>query len=623
MAIATVLSDRRSILVFALLGMLLNVLGLFAPPITDDFLQWAILTKSIEHTHQSGSLFGLFDLVTGTPENVQSMKASGRLLWSASEDLHLAFWRPLAELSHWLDYTLWPSSPALMRAHNLLWFGALVLLLGKFYRMLDRTPIQSHLATGIFAISSLHFFVIMWISARNQLMAACFCVLTLIAHHQWRAGQGRRHAVLACLSLALGLMCAEAALATAGYLFAYALIRDDTPSWRQRLLSLAPYFVLVITWRLMHVQLGFGSHASGSYIDPGLNARFLQALLHRLPALLFGEISGAGAGFTQGMSDTALTAYALITSALLIGLILLARRWRLWGDRTACFYAVGAVLALVPVCAINPTERVLLNSEIGMSGVLAAVFCRAFAPNRTPRDWLDRGAKWVAGAFVVVHMGLFPLATLVMPVVTDKTFASLSMAEALSLPSEQASPDAQFVVINPPVPFSLYYYPLVRSYFGQPNPGSIRALATGNNQALRLTVLDSRRLELSSDTAFSQAIMRDLVTRPFKVGDTTRMGDVDVLIKEVGKDGGPRRIQFTFATELKDQRLHFFLWDFPSYKRYELPPIGQTVAIAPTDLKAALKQSLQQAYKRDTQANAQPLAKPPVAPLTQPSKVKG
>ena len=37
-----------------------------------------------------------------------------------------AFFRPLSALTHYVDYTLWPDEPLLIRIHSLLWSAFLL-----------------------------------------------------------------------------------------------------------------------------------------------------------------------------------------------------------------------------------------------------------------------------------------------------------------------------------------------------------------------------------------------------------------------------------------------------------------------------------------------------------------
>lgn len=590
----SVFAHRRSIWLWALAGVMLNILCITTPPFTDDFLQWAILTDRLQLPDHPGTAFGLFDLVDGSPDLVQTMKASGRLLWCTSDNLHLAFWRPLTELTHWLDYRLWPHSPALMRIHSLLWYGALVLLLGRLYRLLDDQPrpTRSNLATLIFAVSSLHFFVIMWISARNQLIAACFLVMTLIAYHLWRNGRGNAYAWLAGLALSMGLLSAEAAIATMGYLAAYALTLDKAPNWRQRLVPLLPFVLIVLAWRLGHMALGFGSMGSGSYIEPGPNARFVYALAHRLPTLLMAELLGVGAGITQTMSLAAESAYAAGATAVMLLLAAVMAYFRMWSSKRVRFYALGALFALIPVCAINPADRLLLNSEIGMSAVLAALFHEVYTQRQGFRGWRAMGPKGVVALLVVIHLVVFPVATFVGPIVTDRTVSSSSISEPLSLPEEAANPAVHAILVNPPAPFLLYYYPLVRSYFGKTNPAAMQALANGGNQDIQLTVIDEHTLRVSSAKSFVQPISRDVLSQPFKVGDVTHMGDIAVEIMTVSSKGEPLTVHFHFPKPLSDPQWQFYVWREPGYARLQLPEPGQSIQMPSLDLRKVVAQRL-------------------------------
>jgi hypothetical protein len=195
----------------------------------DDFVHRTLLTGQVTHEHR-GSFFGLFTFVDGKAEHVQALKESGQVLWWAADHLRLSFWRPLTELTHWLDYQLWPQSPALMHAQSVLWYGLLIYLLGTFYRLLDPDPVRTGLATLMYAGSGLHLFAVAWLAARNQLVAGCFSLMTLIAFHHWRSGRSAVHGWLAAGALVLGLMSAEAAIATMGYLFAYVVAYEhDKP----------------------------------------------------------------------------------------------------------------------------------------------------------------------------------------------------------------------------------------------------------------------------------------------------------------------------------------------------------------------------------------------------------
>lgn len=72
--------------------------------------------------------------------------------WWAPDDLRVCLWRPVSAFTHWLDYQLFPDWPALMHAHNIAWFAALLFLLTIIYRKLIGTGWVAGLAALLFLL---------------------------------------------------------------------------------------------------------------------------------------------------------------------------------------------------------------------------------------------------------------------------------------------------------------------------------------------------------------------------------------------------------------------------------------------------------------------------------------
>src|SRR5208282_5617625 len=92
------------------------------------------------------------------PQCLSSMKSYGTLPWWTSDKLKLSLCRPVAALTHWLDYRLYPDSPALMHAHNIVWFAAVVFLLTMVYRKLMGTRGAAGLAALLFLLDGNTYF---------------------------------------------------------------------------------------------------------------------------------------------------------------------------------------------------------------------------------------------------------------------------------------------------------------------------------------------------------------------------------------------------------------------------------------------------------------------------------
>lgn len=572
------LSRRWSITLLALLGTLMVLPTLNTGLIGDDFMFRSRLTGQTIQSHP-GSFFGLFTFADGQTEHVQHLKDIGQIPWWAADNARMSFWRPLAELTHWLDYQLWPNSPAMMHVHSLLWYALLICLLGRLYRTLDPDFLRGGVATLIFSLSAVHLMTVIWLAARNQLMAACLLVITLQFFHQWRQGLGRRHGVFAMVSLVLGLLSAEAALATMAYLVAYAVAYEHGKSRMSRLVSLLPFVCIVIVWRLVYSQLGYGSAETGGYIDPAAAPlQFAHALLLRLPALLLSYLYGVTSSTLGSLTDAVKPMYALGATVAVAGSALVARYVGLWATPLARFHALGALLSLVPVCAAESNDRLLLNAEIGLSALLAMLFLHMMAHHRQYTGAGAKVAKLVVGTLMVVHLLVYPLATMGLAVVTPKVVRTLERDEPLSLPDIERGAQVNVILVNPPKALFVGYYPLVREHHGLRNADSTQALASGD-QLLTITVLSDRSIRMAAPDGFGEALSRDFRTYPFKAGDQVRAGRFTATVEDVTPYGKPKVVRFEFDTPLQSASWRFYQWGEAGYVPFTLPALGQTMTL--------------------------------------------
>lgn len=572
------LSRRWSILALALLGTLMVMPTLNVGLIGDDFMFKSRLTGHGIQSHP-GAFFGLFTFADGQPEHVQHLKDIGQVPWWSADNARLSFWRPLSELTHWLDYQLWPRSPAMMHVQSMLWYGLLVFLLGRLYRALDPHALRVGFATLIFAISPLHLMTVIWLAARNQLVAGCFILATIHGYHQWRQGQGLRHGVMALLSLVLGLLSAEAAVAAMAYLVAYALAYEHGKAWKGRLLALLPFMLVVVVWRGIYSHLGYGSAETGGYIDPGASpALFGQAVLLRLPSLLVAHLYGATSSTLGTLSESVQPLYALGAALAVLLAVGVGRYFGIWSRPLARFYGLGALLALVPVCAAQSSDRLLLNAEFGLSALLAMLFVSLITAHGRYPGKLALAAKAFVVLLMAVHLVIYPLATLSLGAITPSMMRTLERDEPLSLPDEGAEPAFNVILLNPPQALFVGYYPSVRDHYGLRNAASTQALASGD-QALTLTVLSDTAIRMSAPNGLGEALSRDFKKHPFKPGDQVRAGRFTALVEDVTPFGKPKVVSFQFDTPLQASSWRIYQWGDAGYVPFTLPAVGQTVTL--------------------------------------------
>ena len=118
------LAKPRAPLWLGLVAVLISLPSLPYGLQADDYLFPAKLQQEMP-------AWSLFELETGA---LPAARERGDVVWWTSPQLHVNFFRPLASLSHALDFSLWPGAPWLMRLFNILLYGASVVLAAALYR---------------------------------------------------------------------------------------------------------------------------------------------------------------------------------------------------------------------------------------------------------------------------------------------------------------------------------------------------------------------------------------------------------------------------------------------------------------------------------------------------------
>ena len=152
----------------------------------DDLIHRYFLLGNTDFAGVRPSPLDLFHFLDGDSVRAQGLMDIGVVPWWTLPDLRLSFWRPLAAMTHWIDYQLWPQSGAMMHLNSLLWLGATVLAAVMLYRrLLGRTWVAG-LAALLFALDDVHGLPGGWLANRNALLSLFFGILVLIVHDRWR-----------------------------------------------------------------------------------------------------------------------------------------------------------------------------------------------------------------------------------------------------------------------------------------------------------------------------------------------------------------------------------------------------------------------------------------------------
>src|SRR5262249_31400532 len=148
---------------------------------------------------------------------------------------------------------------------------------------------------------------------------------------------------------------------------------------------------------------------------------------------------------------------ALVLSALLLLLRPLLRQ-----DPRLCFWALGCVLATIPVCGTHPEDRVLTATSLGGAALLASLLLALWErryPHVTPL------AKAAGIALCAIHLGLAPLLFPLRTLVIDQ-FEVLMVRADPSIVRGAEARTKTVVLLNPPVDFFAVYFPSFRAARG-------------------------------------------------------------------------------------------------------------------------------------------------------------
>jgi hypothetical protein len=577
-----ILTHRFFPLFAAILAIVLTLPSLKAGLIADDYHHKLLMSGSKSPIRLLNSPIDMFRFFDGNPEHIFKLKDYGFLPWWTYEKVKGAFWRPLASITHWLDYIIWPNSPPLMHLHSLLWYGALVMVVAFFYRRFATVPLVAGLAALLYAIDDAHGMPAGFLSNRNALMATFFGVLAIIAHDRWRRDNWHAGIVLGPLFLAASLLSAEAGISTCAYLAAY-VVFIDRGKLRNRFAAMTGYAAVVVVWRLLWTHLGYGMENVGGYVDPLREPLcFISAIKNAAPFLLLGQLALPPSEISIMLPPKQ---WILLWRIALILLVLLAFVFAplLWRDRVARFWALGMLLSILPICATFPSDRLLMFVGIGAMGLVAQLLFVVFGKTEPrPKLLLWRiPALVLAGIFILIHLIIAPLA---LPLRAAYPMMPKKITDKLMIsgPLDNTVKNQDLVIVNPPLAFLVMQSPLVWESNNQPMPRHLRILSSSLLRPVKVYRQDARTLVVRPEYGFYAAVFDALFRdkqHPFSVGDRVELTGMTVEIMELTGDGRPAEAAFIFAVPLEDPSLQWMQYKDGSFVPFTPPAIGENVVL--------------------------------------------
>ena len=533
-----------------------------------QFLEVGPMTDSSDMTNR------MFDFLRGDAEEIRAWKDLGVLPWWGNDALKLAFWRPRSSFTHVVDYTLWPHSGPAMHAHSLLWLGAMVTMVGILYRRMLTGSIVG-LAVLLYALDDAHGISAGWLANRNAVVAATFGFASLIAHDRWRREAWGPGIVVGPIAFLASLLGGESGTGIAAFLFAHALFLDSG-KWFDRTRALLPYALVGAAWLLYYKTSGYGTSGSGFYLDPmEETGAFLSAFTTRAPILLLGQWFFPPSTFyfmwspDQAIGMAIFGIVVILLFAVLLRPILRARP-------EARFFATGMLVAVIPICATVPHDRLLLYVGFGASGLLSLLLHRAF--ERT-RGWPWRSFGWL---LVLVHVMIAaPFQTIF--ALAPKSIEQTVKGPALGLPDDPELPNQRLVIVNAPSFFYAQGTMLVRRFADRPSPKSLLMLAPG---ITRVTVHRHApsAVTVEAEEGYMISSLDDVFRRQSDpIADDISLTGVDITLTKKTTDGRPKAATFTFVADLEDRSLRWVRYEGERLVPFEIPDVGETVVLPAVD----------------------------------------
>jgi len=417
-------------------------------------------------------------------------------------------------------------------------------------------------------------------------MATFFGVMALIVLDRkikegWKAGT-----VIGPICLLLALLSAEYGIVAAAYVLAY-LVFLDQRNLKRRVFEIMPYLTVLAIWMTVYKISGFGSYGSGLYTDPFREPLlFLSSVVERLPILFAGQWTTLPGGVlfvvSQSAIDTIWTVSVLILVIVAFTLFPLIRK-----DKIARFWGMGFVLALIPMCASIPDDRLLIFVGLGGFGLLAQFLNAVHAEADQARalvDWLPTRSVWKASAnllyvlFILIHGVISPLTMPFTPLRMAQFSERLLGRPAVDLPADSNFAKQTVVLVNPPNGLMASYIRWRRLAEGLPLAARTWILSSASSET-GVHRLDDRTLEIELTNGFIGAKLDEIYRSssfPMKVGQQVELSGMTVAVLSLTEDGRPKKASFRFSVPLENPSLNILQWRFDEYIPFTPPEIGST-----------------------------------------------
>ena len=591
------------LLVFCLLLPTLNS-GL----LRDDYLHRTLLLGLESFPGSQEEAFGpvdaankLFSFFYDGNDLLENAKAYGNIPWWTDPELKVSFWRPLAAITHWLDYQLWPDSPALMHLHSTFWYLLVGMLLGVWLIKLGVSNLALWLAMLLYVFDASHVHAVGWLANRNILIATCFGLLSMICLTHWSVNRSSLQLVAALSFYLATLLSAEAGISTLGLVIPFLLVIDKN-TVAQKLMAFIGFVLVTAAWRIVYSELGYGAIHSGFYVDPiNDTPNFIHTLLINGPIMLYEQLIRVPS-LSMLMSPAVEINQAVISFVVLIITALLFLPM-LIKNKLALYGLLVAIIAVPPACAtIVSGGRLMFFFGIGVT-LTCAIW---FAGLKQNEEWFQKGKLY--RGFAYLWSGLIVIA-----ISAGTGFVWYSKVASAFGPEkppfnihsnivEDVSEDQVVVIVNPPVLFEQMYMPLKADYFGLAKPEQMISIVPGltpislKQEGQKLILENPQGFLIAGDADWPAAGLpqnslaflakradRFFVSNHKQIDYQKRYNLRDIVLTVVAttENGDPSKVEVEFPQSLNSEKYVVLWWDWEAKVYKDLSELSNPIIKGP------------------------------------------
>ncbi len=434
------------------------------------------------------TLYGLFSITPGGEQVKNEMVNQGLLPWWTSNNFRFQMWRPLAELSHAIDFKLFGSFAFPMHIENIMWWCAILWLAYSIYSKLFRlNPTLASICFIFYALDGSYAQTISWIASRNTLMAMFFSLASLLnfingAH---RSQLLSKYWIFASVLYAIGLSCSEFSIGILPFILLYPFMTPEHSLFKKAV-SVIPFILFTLAWVYIYKTYHYGVSGSEHYLDPTSDPiKFMSSLLELLPTFVFKQF------FV--FQPQLLGAYTFLNwnwllSILILGIIGYCTKEYL-SSKLGIYLTVAAIIAIIPISASTGGPRLIGFVSLGLTPILAVIALKLINETKS---------------IVVMYSGGMLLLLHVLSLLAFPLIPVLMMRNAINLIEKPARtltfvPDKEVILINPyQVAFSALF-PIERANKGDYLPPHLYTLMTGDKK-IRVIKRDDKTYDFVPET---------------------------------------------------------------------------------------------------------------------------